>query len=90
MAAKLAVLTTDRRGFVGGKTRTYYIFEPWAMVEDADVDDFLNYRVKRGCECNGSVTFEPMFASEQDILSGKAVPSWAGRYGSPVSTKPRI
>lgn len=86
--AKLGLLTSERRGFTGGKTHTHYIFEPWAEIEERDVADFLAYRVKKGCECNGSVTFEQMFATEEDILSGKLVPVWAGRFGSPAAALP--
>jgi len=81
---KLAIVPIERRNVLGPKSRTYYLFEPWCEIEDIDLEDLLSVRVRMGCNCgNGNVQEMPLFASEQDIFSGKVSPSWKGRYGSP-------
>ena len=79
---KLALVPSVQRS-AQGKSHTVYNFNPWSLVEEGDVADFLGYEVKQGCGCNGTQKVMPLFAKEADILSGKVVPVWAGQYGAP-------
>ena len=86
---KIASVQLARRQVIGPRSHTWYIFEPYANIEDMDAPEILELRAKIGCECNGNVRFVPMFAKEEDILSGKIVPDWAGEYGSPAPVRRR-
>lgn len=80
---KLGVVPVQQRS-VQGPSFTIYNFNPWCLVEERDVDAMLKIMTKQGCGCNGTQVEIPLFAKEEDILSGKIVPVWAGQFGSPV------
>lgn len=81
---KLGVVPVVQRSVQGPKSFTIYNFQPWANVEERDVEEMLKFTVKQGCGCNGSEqTITPLFAVELDITSGKIKPVWAGQYGAP-------
>jgi hypothetical protein len=84
---RIGLLHMVRQQVIGPRSHTWYIFEPYANVEDMDAPEILAVRTKIGCECNGNVRFVPRFATEVDILSGKIVPDWAGEYGSPAPAR---
>lgn len=81
---KMAVVPVVQRSVQGSVSHTIYNLNPWAMVEEMDVQFMLSYRVKTGCACNGTQKEEQMFATEADILAKKIIPVWAGQYGSPA------
>lgn len=88
MPVLLGSLGISRRQVIGPVTRTYYLFEPYATVEDSDAPDILHVMTKIGCDCNGGrAQYIPAFATKEDIMSGKHVPTWAGEFGSPAPVR---
>ena|SRR3990167_4810017 len=81
---RMAVIPNVQRSAQGSKSHSVYNFNPLACVEQMDVEDFLSYFYKKGCACNGNQETLPLFAREEDILSGKVVPAWAGQYSAPI------
>ena len=79
---KLGVVPIVQRS-VQGKSFTIYNFNPWALVEERDAPDMLSLISRSGCACSGTQNEQPLFAKEQDILSGKVKPVWAGQFGAP-------
>jgi hypothetical protein len=79
---RVAVLPVAERQVVGSATHAYYMFAPWADVDARDLAAILAVTYKSGCACNGSLKEGPMFGTADDILSGKVVPAWKGRYGT--------
>ena len=83
VTVRMGVVPVVQRSVQGPKSYTIYNFNPWADVEERDVEDMSNIIVKQGCGCNGTQTEMPLFAREADILSGAVVPVWSGQYGTP-------
>lgn len=73
----MAVVPVRDRMVTGPKSYTIYHFMPWAMVENRDVQDMQSISVTTGCACNGNQKTQPLFATEEQILSGQVCPNWS-------------
>ena len=80
---RMAVIPYTERSVVGPVSKTHYKFNPWAQVEERDVEQMQTITVQKGCACNGNAKVLPLFATEEQVMSRKVVPEWAGRFGSP-------
>ena len=73
----LAITVSTNRQVQGPKTYQQYHFNPWSLVDEADAKDFRTLLAKVGCGCNGSVDeTRPMFATLEEIQSGKIKTDW--------------
>jgi len=75
MATILAYVPSVQHDVVG-PSHTWYSCNPLCVVEDNDVEAMVNHKVYKGCSCNGNRQEIPMFATLEDIKSGKVVPEW--------------
>lgn len=73
---KMAVVPSKQRSVQGPNSHTIYNFNPWCLVEEKDVVDMQRIKVSKGCACNGTQKVYPLFATEEQILSGQVVPEW--------------
>jgi hypothetical protein len=73
---RMAVVPVRDRMVQGPKSFTIYHFMPWALIENRDIEDMQTISVTKGCACNGNQRRMPLFATEDDILSGRVVPDW--------------
>jgi hypothetical protein len=80
---RMAVTVTQQRQVIG-QSHTHYNFMPWGFVEERDVLGLQSVQVSTGCECTGTARRVPLFATEQDILTKRVIPSWKGRFGAPA------
>ncbi len=81
---KMAVVPYDNRVVAGHVTGFVYRMTPWAEVDERDIPAMLQIRVTTGCSCNNSYKNWPLFATEEQILTGQVKPIWKGRNGSPA------
>lgn len=75
----MAVVPTRDRMVTGPKSYTVYHFSPWSLVENRDVEDMRSVMVTKGCNCMNNQTTQPLFATEEEILTGRVIPNWNGR-----------
>ena len=81
---RMAVVPYDARQVVGPISRTHYNFNPWAFVEERDVEEMQKVTVQKGCACDHSAKVYPLFTTEEKIMNGQVVPIWSGKFGSPI------
>ena len=73
----LAITVSTNRQAQGPKTYQQYHFNPWSLVDETDAKDFRTLLAKVSCGCNGTVDeTRPMFATKEEILSGKVKTDW--------------
>lgn len=84
---RMGIIPYENRQVAGPISHTHYNFSPWAMVEERDVEAMQTVSVSTGCNCASNQQVRPLFATEEQITSGKIRPVWAGKYGSPQPTR---
>lgn len=83
----LAITVSTNRLVQGPKTYGQYHFKPWALVDEDDAKEFLKLKAKEGCGCNSNVTEKPMFAKEDQIISGAVKTNWSPKSYPPPAQK---